>query len=181
MLNQWQKTWTVDGNELTAAVSPCSWMYPNYGLQVHVKLLSTGQMHYVLRNDLPYEKATEADCEDICAKITFATCACGKPYIRGEEPNDRSKQRTVCEACRVAPILADIAKIEAKEKKREERADARQKAKGMKYKTVMWVHAGGDDYALVMYTSYKPTDEEIKKALKRRGSRVDNDYSTKAL
>lgn len=33
----WEKTFEVDGHQITAEVSPCSWMYNGYGLQLTVR------------------------------------------------------------------------------------------------------------------------------------------------
>jgi hypothetical protein len=53
--------------------------------------------------------------------------------------------------------------------------------KGYRFKTVAWVHGGGDDYSIVMFSEYKPSDLQIKTKLRKEGSRVLDDYGIKEL
>jgi hypothetical protein len=57
------------------------------------------------------------------------------------------------------------------------RIDKKQYAKGMRYRATMWVHAGGDDQQLDMYANVRLTPEQVVKYLKRKRSRVLDDFA----
>lgn len=69
----------------------------------------------------------------------------------------------------------------AEERKKAARFRARKKAQGFTHLTIAWVHAGGDDVAIEIYTKGAPKTGEIETILRRRRSRVLDDYKTTAL
>lgn len=166
---------TIGGAELSAEISPCSWAYPTYGLQIRVSMKDGGNC-YVHRKDLPWAKATEADAQAMLATVKVKPCSkCGSPAF---DPDSADTNREgLCERCFIEQLDAEFAAAEQKEKEAIAARDAEMKAKGFKWRVTGWVHAPtGDDTQLDMYFSLKPTKRQIKNELEKAGSLVTHDH-----
>jgi len=176
-----QKNWTFDNEQIAAEVSPCIWMYPTYGLQLAVRIISTGQTEY-LHIKKPFAEATEADALDMLSNIFFASCACGNLRFDTAAMHLKSNRGDQCEKCFLARLNADYERDRAAEEKKVKRYDARMKSKGFCYKVHAWIHpkGGGDDYVIDYYFANRPTDAEIQKELAKKSS-VTTDYTISNL
>jgi hypothetical protein len=173
-----RKTWTKGGETFTAEVSPCSWMYPGYGLQISVRKKNGGGSPYTVRcAETKFEFATTADFDRLCAGVKVAPCT--RPGCRtGTQFVDpTSNRKGWCEPCFLAKWQAECDQIQARMAEREKKYDAKMRARGMRYKVVAWIHAGGDDKQVVIYYPAKPIDETVKAQLRKMRSRVLNDYT----
>lgn len=166
-----------EGKTLKCYIPPCCYIYSNALLQVEIAW-GNEQMS-VKSKALLARDAKVSDALELVATISFACCStCGT-----ETFNRLANIRPVvlCEKCRVEEINAEYRKNVAEEEQREKRQEAKLRAQGFTHKTVAWVHAGGDDTQIVLYTKGAPTDAQIKRELAKRGSRVMDDYSTTEL
>jgi len=81
----------------------------------------------------------------------------------------------------MAKLNAEYDQVTAKERDLIARRDKRMAAKGYTHRVTAWVHAGGDDRQIDFYVKGTPSDAFIKKALRKEGSRVLDDYSVVTL
>lgn len=166
----------VDGVELAATVSPCSWMYPGYGLQITVLIKPEGGSGILLDKAISFEKATESDVKTLLDRVRTIPCKnCGKTAF---DPTSISTNReSKCEPCFLAKLNAEFAAAQAAEKRKFEQLDAEHKAAGSTHRVDAWIHpsSGGDDRQISFYLN-NPTDRRIKSEIKKAGSAVLNDY-----
>lgn len=165
---------TIDGVELVATVSPCSFGDPHCGVQAHIELPETGQRFFKNNKRYTPESMTleefQAQCRDA---VQVARCSCGKPRIIDPQSN-RGDQ---CELCWLAEFRAQIEAEQAAKRKKERKKDLQHLASGYAHKLVAWIHSSGDDKQLVGYFANKPSKKQIEAILKRKGSIVLDDYS----
>ncbi len=170
MLQQNRQTIDHEGEQVFFSVSPCSWMYPNYGLQVGISLT---------------QNAVNAVSEFIIDKGVEAT---NRPM---QELDDAAKvmvEKWLSEngtkilhekAAKWKVAAAEFAAESEKENKRmaaaQKRSDARHKAKGYTHRVDACIHpAHGDDYLTSTYVVCTPDKAQIDKIL--RSSVVKDDY-----
>lgn len=160
---------------LTAEISPCSFMYPGYGLQLTVKIEGGGGNTIVQKKEIAIESATEDDCQDLLDTIQIVPCKrCGKPAF--DPATCRTNRDGECEKCFMDALNAEFEKAQKKSEEKLKRDDAKNKKQGYTHRIMAWVHPPqGEDYQLVMYMQ-NATEQEIVKVLKRKKSTVTNDY-----
>lgn len=171
------------GTTFKVSVSPCSWMHKGYGFQFQFSAHEGRSWGLILDKSRAEATATRDDVQAMLDGLPSpAPCpVCKNVFVADQAPDTGKAYTHLCEKCRIVKLEAEWDQESAKERDREARKDKSMKRKGFRFKTIAWVHAGGDDYALVMYSKLKPTDEEIKAELKKKRSRVLNDYSTVEL
>lgn len=182
-------TRVVDGHELTAEISPASWMYQGYGLQLRVKLADAGGgAHggdaYLNDKSVDGSQPTEQQVMDLFSKVGLCKCSKRGCKRMAFDPATASTNRDgKCEACFMEKLNADLQKSQEKQRKKDAERDAKMKAEGYTHKVVAWVHpkGGGDDFQLIMHTMGKPTDASIKARLRKAGSVIDTDYKVTEL
>jgi hypothetical protein len=177
---------------VTASISPCSWLYPSYGLQLHFKLPTdnaspNGGEFVVLKK--PWADCTSADIDlmvtQMRAKLEdgglLACPTCGK--LTWNRAIFRNKFRNQnCETCFMVTLKSDFAAIVLKENKRIARMDAKRKKEGFTHRVDAWIHPStGDDEQISWYTRQVPTDAATRAFLVSKGSRVVNDYTVLEL
>ncbi|ABO59819.1 hypothetical protein Bcep1808_6932 (plasmid) [Burkholderia vietnamiensis G4] len=166
---------SIGGVELAATVDPCSWMYPGYGLQISVMMDGGGKAH-LNQKSLAFEQATESDVKTLLEGVRIVPCKqCSKPAF---DPTSVSTNREgECESCFMAKLNAEFAASQEKERKKLAKLDAKYKRQGFTHRVDAWIHpSGGGDDRQVSYYMTDPTDEQIKKELKKSGSCVLDDY-----
>jgi hypothetical protein len=167
-------------------VSPCCWMYPGYGLQVEYRT-PDGASHGHLQNkklDVARnrEAAKRADVEALLARLTPARCACGKATLLNPQDAGQSYDRAgTCEPCFLKRLREEFAREDEQFQQELAREDKKRKKQGYTHRIDAWVHAGGDDQEVSWYTKGRPTDAQVKALLKRRRSRVLDDYKVVEL
>lgn len=172
-MNKLTKDFRITKNGVTAEISPCSFMYPNYGLQLQIRLVATGQTA-CLNIKKPIAKCTEEDANKLFGDaFPLETCGCGKPRFKKELAGNRAEQ---CEDCFVDALSAEYERGKKKEAAKVARKDKSMLAKGYTHKVVAWIHPAGDDYQVDIYFGSKPTDAEIQAHIKKQRSQVLDDY-----
>jgi hypothetical protein len=164
-----------NGEQVKFAVSPCSWMYLNYGLQVQVWVGEhTGDAGSKFINDKTIA-ATELPRQNLNA---IALGMIEKWLAENGTAPLHDAVRVYEEAD--AKFKAEEAKEQKRAEARQARQDARQKAKGYTHRVDMWIHpARGDDYQATAYVVGTPDEVVISKLL--RSSRIKTDYTVVAL
>lgn len=178
-----RKEWEQGGERYVAEVSPCSWMRPGYGLQVIITKRD-GSRLIRLDKRAVWAEAVQEDFDRLCAEpIELRKCVnegcSGTQFVDPRaEPNDESNRRGECEKCFLAKIRAKYQRDVAKEKILEAKDDAKMRKQGMTHKAVAWVHPSqGDDRQVTIYFAGQPSDGAIRKALRKAGSVVLDDYT----
>jgi len=165
-----QKTYQVDGHEVSVQVCPYSWMYPHGRSGVKFTLVETDQFAY--RDKLPkFEDLTEADIDALVPTLGVAPCSrgCGQPRFFESDSGNRG---TLCESCFGMELLTEYAESKKRDEKRQRREELAQYRAGMRWKVTAWVHParGGDDYPVTIYSNLKPTKAVIVANLRSEGS-----------
>lgn len=175
MLSKTQTYTTVtDSVELTAQVSPCSWMYPGYGLQIQVKLPGDLGDVTVHTKRVTFEDASIDDVNALLRSVRLVKCACGNPAFAPETCSVRAGRCVPCLAQEGRELAEKLAEKEARKLRRQ---DAKHKAEGYTHRVDAWIHpdGGGDDYE-VRFWMKNPTKDNIQAVLKKQGSVQLNDY-----
>lgn len=170
----------VNGVALSLNVSPCSWMYQNYGLQVQINMAGGGCI-YILDKELPFEKATEDDLNRMFDQVRIVACKrCGKPAF---DPSVHDTNREgLCEGCFMSDLDAELEKATKKEEAQFKRLNAKYKKDGYTHRIDAWIHPkhGGDDYQASFFVKGEPSKSFIEKELAKT-SRVTSDYTVVKL
>lgn len=174
--------YTAHGYALNVRVSPCSWMYQGYGLQVEYTAVD-GRCHGFLNEKArKVEDTTRADVQRLLDTLAPSACSrCQTGYLLGE---DSKKYRgTLCEPCWTEDFKKRCAAEEEKDRKALARRDANMLKKGYTHRVTAWVHPsrGGDDFMIDFYGKSEPTPAEVKRLLQKEGSRVFDDYTVVKL
>lgn len=171
----------IDGVVLTLEISPCSWMYPNYGLQVQVTMENNGGNVYLLDKAVKFENATEADLNRLFDRVKLVKCKiCGKPAFdpTAAETNRDGK----CETCFVGQLRKQFEKDQKKEDQRMAKLDAKYLKKGYTHRVDAWIHpAAGEDSMVTFYTQGEPSKDLIAAQLRKARSTVLDDYTVRPL
>jgi hypothetical protein len=160
---------------VSADISPCSWMYPGYGLQIRVSVdgdRSNGGSEFRNLKGKEWADLTEADFEALCeAPVILDACPtpdCKGVRIRGSRNTDpaevlRSAERAgcriprkkaeeearaaaCCEACFLKYLNDGWEKKRAKAAKQTQVRLAKARAQGFSHRVLARVHpAGGGD------------------------------------
>lgn len=173
--------WTIGDARLNAAISPCSWMYPHYGLQVAITLNDDCTV-FVRDKNVPFADAQEDHVVRMTDSVQVIACPrCRAPAF---DPSSVDTNRDgLCEACFMSDLNEQFAAAKRLEAATEKAMDARWMADGYRYKVVAWVHPlkGGDDYAIVRYFKRRPRASVIASHLRRIGSAVTDDYEIRKM
>lgn len=173
--------WELGGAKLSADISPCSWMYPDYGLQLSITMEGGGRA-YVLNKNLTFETASEKDALAMCQLVKIVPCkCCGKPAF--EPKSVQTNRETKCEECFMAKWTKEVEELQKKEAASLLRRDKKHLKLGYTHRVTASIHpaAGGDDYLVDFYVQGKPTKASIQAMIKKRGSVVLDDYSVSDL
>lgn len=174
------RQFTKDGITFTATVDPCVFMYPKYPLQMGITAEGMGRLT-VSDRSVTWETCTNNHIEALCAIHLCACSKCGAPaYDATKHDTNRAGQ---CEKCFMDEILGEFDKAQKKQNAKDKREAKKMKAKGYTHSVLAWVHPerGGDDYQIMLYTIGAPSPKSIEATLRKRGSRVLNDYSISPL
>jgi hypothetical protein len=175
------KHWVEQGHSFTAEISPCSWMDPDYGLQVGIAIdgdHSNGGMRFS-RSKKPFAKCTVADFEALLVNIEVRPCprcATGVRLVGSRDDTD------LCERCFLQDLDRSFAALLAREQAGEAIADRRARARGYTHKVSAWVHPhAGDDYQIVFYSTGEPSAATAHAQLRKERSVRLDDYTVQAL
>ncbi len=176
MLQENRQTIEHNAEKVFFSVSPCSWMYPNYGLQVQVSLSENAVN---AASEFILDKAFDAMNKplqdlDAAAKVMVEKWLSenGTTIL-----HDKAAKWKVASAEFAREIADENERIAAQQKK----DDKTRKAKGYTHRLDACIHPkhGGDDYLTTTYFVGAPTEAQIAKIL--RSSEVKNDYAVTEL
>ena len=169
----------IDGVTVTAAVSPCAWMYPGHPLQVKFTL-PDGDEATLRPQEIPFASATASDVRTLLESVRLCKCVkCGNPTF---DPGSVSTRPTRdCRAC----VRAEIERSSRADAEREAREiaalDAKAKAQGCTHRIDASIHSEHGDDRLISLWMTNPTPEHIETECRRRGGAVTVDYRLVAL
>ncbi len=185
-------SFNVGETPITVSISPCSWMYANYGLQLHFKLphdyaTPNGGHFEVLKK--PWATLDEADFQSMVdamaarlatGGVTVCASCGGSAWNRAMFPSQYRDER--CERCFMAELQKQFDADSQKQTAAQARKDARQKAKGFNFRVDAWVHpTSGDDKQVGCYMQAEPSKDDMAKLLKAQRSNVLTDYKVLPL
>ena len=177
----WSYSFTTRGGiKCTAKIGPYVWMY--HGGKVDA-IIVEDERSCELRPSCSFDMATSTpeQLERFLASYAFEESDCKTCGYHMLAHKSHYRTNDECDTCCKDRLSAEWA-VEAKEQEKQDIAEEKKMlSKGYLFKTVMWVHPGGDDYMLVMFTSMPPTKAQISAQLKKEGSRRMDDYSIKNL
>lgn len=168
----------IDGAaRLVATISPCSFMYPRYGLQISVTL-NDGQLS-ILGNHKPMESVTEADVQALFDEVKTHPCVqCQAPaFDRATIPTNTEK---LCWEC-ITELVNRENEAERMVLERELaalKADA--KAKGYTHLVTAVAHRQHDDEAIYFFTM-GTSPHLIESHLRKEGLQLTTNYRVEAL
>lgn len=179
-LAEYTLTKEVEGVQLTASISPCSWMYDNYGLQLSVAMHGGGTVT-VHDSSTRFASATSADVERLFDTVRICQCKrCGSPAF--DPQSAKTNRNGLCETCFMQDLRKQLDKATQAENRKLARLDAKRKKEGYTHRVSAWIHPeDGDDYQMEFWLKNTPTEAQIKALLKRNGSTVLDDYQIVAL
>ncbi|MDG1581083.1 hypothetical protein [Pseudomonas sp. GOM6] len=158
-----------------AEISPCSWMYPGYGLQFRVELES-GDWTMVTNKAILFDDAEESHAMALIQELKVCPCKkCSQPAF--DPSTCLSNRGGVCERCFLKQLRAECEAEQAKEEQKLKRKDARLKKQGFTHRIDAWIHpaSGGDDYQVSIWM-VNPTEKDIHKELRKLESCEVNDF-----
>lgn len=164
-----------NGTTVHGEVSPCSFMYPTYGLQIRLALSEkacNAESIFAIDKTLEVSEMDDGALRTACLALAEAKLA-GSGIAELEAQVAKWKQAR-------AQFEAEDAKRQSAQAKRDAREDAKMKAQGFTHKVVGWVHPlSGDDYMVEGYVRGVPTPADLRKIL--RGSEDQKDYKVTEL
>lgn len=163
------------GREVFVSISPCSWMYDTYGLQVS---LATKANACNAESEFVRDKSIQAATmsrDDL--RAAAETTAVQWLEANGLSKLDEAVSVWAVKAGTFAKTIAAAAKKEAKARLKRL---TKLQAKGFTHVMDAWIHPeSGDDYRAEVCFSEPPTKEDIKRAL--RASTVKTDYKVSGI
>jgi hypothetical protein len=170
-----QGKYEVRGHKMDVHVALCCYEFGVTPIRVGFKLESGKAWGHTDGERITVYNATRADIQALLeSTLVDRTCARCKVAFIAEPKCNRG---ALCETCWLEDFEKQCQKDAEADRKALARQDAKMLQKGFTHRVNAWIHAGGDDRLVEMYTTGEPTTEEIQSMLKRRGSRVLNDYT----
>jgi desulfoferrodoxin (superoxide reductase-like protein) len=146
-----------------ASISPCCWMYSNYGMQVKVSSdpgAYNAESHFIRWSTL-YANATE---QEVIAKITEFFKQGGAAII---------KKAVADWAVEEKRFRAEIAELDRQQAEEDAKEHAKAKAAGYTHYIIYWIHGVGDDVQKKAFTKGEPTQTTINRLLGRSAIKTD--------
>jgi hypothetical protein len=168
---------TIDhnGEQVFFSVSPCSWMYANYGLQVQLSLTENAvnaESEFILDKTFEAMKKPMQELDSAAKDVAEKWLA--------ENGTALLHERVTTWRARAAEFEAKMQKDAKREAAAQKRSDKSHKAKGFTHRVNAWIHrAQGDDFERVAYVIGDPGKAEIAKII--RSSTVKDDYVVTVL
>lgn len=168
----------IDGDaKLVATISPCSFMYPRYGLQISVTL-NDGQLS-ILGNHKPMETVTEADVQALFDVVKTHPCVeCQAPaFDRATIPTNTEK---LCWQCITALVNREneAERLVLERELAALKADA--KAQGYTHLVTAVAHRERDDEVIYFFIK-GDSPQLIESHLRKEGLQLTTGYRAEAL
>ena len=168
------------GAKFAVSVSPCSWMYPGYGLQVQYRSEDGRAWGYLNNKPLDQKDASCHDVLDLLTKgLTPGPC---KKCKERTFYNPNGNRKTYCEQCFVSMLEARFAEEQEKEAALIAAEDENRKKEGYTHRVSAWIHPPrGDDYQVEFYFKGEPTKKDVEAVLRQEKSKRLDDYKVYTL
>ena len=131
-----------------------------------------------------FEKATPADIDAMLPRLRAVRCrfkGCKAPNLVGDG-RPWGNPKGYCARHRLKDIVEAAAKVQEKLDEANARADGAAYRRGFRYKATVWIHRDdGDDTYTVLWFAEKPTPALLRKAAKKRRSRLPDDFHVERL
>lgn len=165
--------YTAHGHALTVSVSPCSWLYQNYGLQI--QYTSPRSCGYLNNKTKTIKNATREDVQALLDSLTPEPCkVCKHQHLF----NHHSNRKHTCEVCFLTKLNAEFDQLDAQDHQEQITQDSKMRLQGATHRVSAWVHPPhGDDCQIDMYFTGEPNPATIKRELRKRKSRRTDDYT----
>lgn len=169
------QTIVFNNERVNFSVSPCSWMYPDSGLEISLSVK---------------ENAVNAECEFVADKsfdamnkpmqlLDAAAKVMAEKWLAENGTSPLHEKLALWKAMSDA-LRSGLAKAQKRQDELQKRRDQDHKVKGYTHRVNAWVHPQhGDDYMKVAYYAGNPDKAAISKLLKF--SSIKNDYSVTEL
>ncbi|TWT35186.1 hypothetical protein KOR34_00740 [Posidoniimonas corsicana] len=169
-----------DGSVLEAEVSPCSFIYSDYPLQLKVTLRldngAAGGVVYPTVRGLSAAAATKADVRSLLDTVQTVPCSrCTAPAF---DPTAVATNRSgLCESCYMGHWTAEFERRLDEQRRQLAQQDSAQKAAGMRFRASAWIHGPvGDDKQVDWYFCARPSDYVMQQLLRDAGCEALDDY-----
>lgn len=158
-----------EGRDIYVEISPCSWMYPGYGLQLKM----AGKPNaYNAEAVFDRDPAIRADTIPVKEMVELAKIQARKWLT--ENNVAELDEKVVKWAKDSAKLDAAIKKEQAKEEKARMKRLTKNQAAGYTHVVDAWIHpASGDDYRTEVCTKGIPTTDDIKRILSKSQFKTD--------
>lgn len=167
----------VDGVALKVELLPSLWIKaPFYGILASSP--TAGSVSIMIRR--PYARAGRQDFDRLVRRIRTSPCTrpgCARRYLLGGSDNPDG----LCRPHWAADVKAEAARERADQKARTARDDARARAKGFRYRAVVWIHRDRGDRYVVRYFRSRPSPTDLQGIAARHRSRILGDFTLTRL
>jgi hypothetical protein len=164
-----------DGEKVYWEVSPCSWMYKHYGMQIQLSLKPNAVN---AASEFVNDKSIKGCDEMKAAERNKLGRELAQKWLtaHGTKPLHAAQQRWDKVD---AEYDAKMKKSEAGRKVKQQKQDDQQKAKGFTHRLDGWLHVNGDDRQVQAYFKGEPKKADIDAVMKK--SAVKDDYKLTKL
>jgi len=171
MQKNWQYKWNLNGVELKAEISPCSWMYDNYGTQLSVTEPNGAVTYPIVK--IPFESVLETDLITLCNTVELVKCnKCNNLTFK----DPKSNRKGDCEVCFMKEMNIELEKIQKKQDIKLKKQTQKMIKQGFIYHAIVSAYPinGGDDIILDIWFKEEPTKQIIANTLKKSKLTVCN-------
>jgi hypothetical protein len=168
---------TLDGLRLKVELLGALWLKaPFYGIMVSTP--DHQHASYMIRR--PYARCGAKEYKALLARVHTAPCSrprCGRRCLADDPGNPDA----LCRPHWTAQLKKDVAREQKEAAERMARDDRRARARGAKFRAILWLHRNGDDVYIVRYFKTKPGDVELRRIALRMRSKILDDFSVAKL
>jgi hypothetical protein len=175
--NDWTHTWVnKDGLKLKATIPPYVWMYHGGKVDIDIKDEQGCDARFVTPFMMDKDSVENlAEFAELCPIKPHVCKVCNAKILFRESAYRKADE---CEVCAMKRFDKEFAVIHEDMDKKEKKRDLQHMEKGYRWKLIAWVHPSrGDDYQIVTYGVNRITPQDALAILKKKGSRVLNDYT----
>jgi hypothetical protein len=174
---KFRRRMTLDGLRLKVELLGALWIKaPFYGIMVS----TSDHQQASYRIQRTYARCGPKEYKALLARVHTAPCSrprCGRRCLA----DDPSNPGALCRTHWTAQLKKDVAREQKESAERLARDDARARARGARYRAVLWLHRNGDDVYIVRYFKTKPAPEALRGIARRKKSKILDDFSVARL
>ena len=161
-----------DGLTVHARICAISWLAEEHGMQLYISLKPTPQHYEIEALRWPTRFANSSDT-DVATHVA--------EWLQGQT-RAQLLARFAAKAALVATLTADEERKEKKRRAMIARRDKTFKAQGRTHKVRGWLHPDYcDAQEVTIYLKARPTTEQARQLMRKRGCLIGNDFVIEAL